>query len=68
MKPKLPSALEELLPEDVLNHIYTFVPHRKKGIKEHSPSLQRELHRIQTLQLHGKSSTYMKGLNGFCLD
>lgn len=68
MKPKLPSALELLLPEDVVRHIYKFVPHHKKDKKEHSPSLQKELQRIQTLQLHGKSGTYMKGLNGFCLD
>ena len=27
MKPKLPSALELLLPEDVVRHIYKFVPH-----------------------------------------
>jgi hypothetical protein len=68
MKPKLPSAIELLLPEDVVWYIYKFVPHHKKQKKEHSPSLQKELQRIQTLQLHGKSGTYMKGFNEFCLD
>jgi hypothetical protein len=68
MKPKLPSVLEVMLPEDVVNYIYKFVPHHKKVKKEHSPSLQRELMRIQTVTLGGKSASYMKGLSAFCLD
>jgi len=68
MKPKLPSVLEEMLPEDVVNHIYKFVPHNKKIKKEHSPSLQKELMRIQTVTLRGKSADFMRGLGAFCLD
>lgn len=68
MKPKLPSALEDLLPDHVLWYIYKFVPHNKKNRKEHSPSLQKELMRIQTITLRGKCASYMKGLSAFCLD
>ena len=68
MKPKLPSVLELMLPEDVVNYIYKFVPHNKRIKKKHSPSLQKELMRIQTVTLRGKSADFMRGLGAFCLD
>lgn len=68
MKPKLPSAMEDLLPDYILWCIYNYVPHTKRIKKAHSPSLQKELTRIQTISLHGKSGMYMRGLNAFCLD
>lgn len=68
MKPKLPRSVEESLPEDIVGVIYSFVPHMNRRKKQHSPSLQKELERIQNTQLKGKSGNYMKGLSGFCLD
>lgn len=68
MKPKLPYVIEELLPEDVVNYIYKFVPHIRRVKKKHSPSLQKELMRIQTITLHGKNADFMRGLDVFCLD
>lgn len=68
MRPKLPSVIEQQLPESVLQHIYSFLPYPKKKKTEHSPSLQKQLTKIQSVELKGKSGTYMKGLDDFCLD
>jgi len=68
MRPKLPGAIEDDLPDYVLGIIYSYVPHTKRPKKEHSPSLQRELERIQHIQLKGKTANYMKGFSNFCLD
>jgi len=68
MRPKLPYEVEQSLPEDIVGHIYSFVPHIRKRKTPHSPSLQKELQRIQSYNLKGKSQTYMKGLGSFCLD
>jgi len=68
MRPKLPGPIEDLLPDYVLGIIYSYVPHMKRPKKQHSPSLQRELERIQHIQLKGKSATYMKDLSDFVLD
>jgi hypothetical protein len=68
MRPKLPGPLEDELPDYVLGIIYSYVPHTKRPKKEHSPSLQRELERIQKIELKGKSANYMKGFSNFCLD
>jgi hypothetical protein len=40
----------------------------KKERPHHSPTLQKELQKIQTLSLKGKSQTFMKDLDDFCLD
>lgn len=68
MKPRLPSVIEQALPEDIVQHIYSFVPYPKKEKPQHSPTLQKELTRIQSLELKGKSGMFMKGLDDFCLD
>ena len=68
MRPKLPSVIEQQLPENVLQNIYSFIPYPKKKKLVHSPSLQKELTRIQGTELKGKCGTYMKGLDDFCLD
>jgi hypothetical protein len=68
MRPKLPRVIEDNLPDYILGIIYSYVPHVKRPKKKHSPSLQRELERIQHLQIKGKSANYMKGFSGFCLD
>ena len=68
MRPKLPGPIEDELPDYVLGIIYSYVPHTKRPKKEHSPSLQRELERVQNIELKGKSANYMKGFSNFCLD
>ena len=68
MRPKLPSVIEQQLPESVLQNIYSFLSYPKRKKIGHSPSLQRELTRIQSTELKGKSGIYMKDLDDFCLD
>ena len=69
MKPQLPDEIRCALPKEIVHHIYTFVPPiEKKSPKTPSPSLQRELQRIQSVTLRGKSPMYMKEFEDFCLD
>lgn len=67
MRPKLPSEVEQRLPEEIVKHIYSFVPYPKKPKIKESPSLQKELTKIQSAELKGKSAMYMRGLDDFCL-
>jgi hypothetical protein len=66
MKPRLPEEIEKSIPSHILNHIYSFVPHMKKETS--SPSLERELKRIQSTTLKGKSQMYMRDMENFLLD
>jgi hypothetical protein len=69
MKPHLPDEIRLTLPCEIVHHIYSFLPHMEKETpKTVSPSLQKELKRIQNMRLRGKSSTYMKDFEDFCLD
>ncbi len=68
MRPKLPREIELMLPSELVHVIYQYVPHMKKESPRHSPSLQKELQKIQTSHLKGKSATFMKDLDDFCLD
>jgi hypothetical protein len=69
VKPQLPEDIQMLLPLELVRLIDSFVPHIKKTpTPKTSPSLQRELTRIQTKNLRGKSPTYMRGLDDFVLD
>ena len=64
------------LPVDVIRVIYSFVPHKpssKTGTPNtqsphNSPSLQKELSRLQTKFLSGKSAMFMYELEDFVLD
>lgn len=67
MKPKLPFEIEMIFPVDVVRLIYSFVPNLPVETPQ-SPSLQRELTRIQTMTLRGKKETYMRGLDSFLLE
>lgn len=67
-RPRLPYVIEQQLPEDIVKHIYSYIPYPKKKKVEHSPSLRRELTRIQSVELKGKCGMYMSGLDDFCLD
>jgi hypothetical protein len=69
VKPHLPESIEKSLPRDVVNYIYTFVPHMEKTpTPKTSPSLEKQLRRIQAISLKGKSSMYMNELDDFILD
>ena len=67
---KLPYPLEQRFPVDVVRLIYSYLPPNpvRKYTFPTSPSLQRELYRIQLLHLRGKSTMYMKTLDEFVLD
>ena len=67
MKPKLPDEISRTLPTDLLRHIYSFVPPLPPVTPKHSPSLQRELERIQRSPLRGKNEMYLKGFEDFIL-
>jgi hypothetical protein len=64
-KPKLPPELELLLPEDVLRHLYRFVPKTPKQ-KPPSPSLQRALEKLQ--QSPKRTPMDLYGLDDFVLN
>lgn len=69
VKPILPHEISMNLPADVLRVIYSYVPHKPKvKTPEGSPSLQKELMRLQSKYLSGKSSMFMYDLDDFILD
>lgn len=61
-------VLKSVLPEDIVTYIDNFIPFRKKIKKEYSPSLQKELTKIQNMKLKGLNNMYMKNLYDFVLD
>jgi hypothetical protein len=68
-KPSLPKEIQEIFPEELVRLINSFVPkHEKKLQKTPSPNLQRELTKIQNMNLKGSSSNYMYELDDFLLD
>jgi hypothetical protein len=67
MRPKLPPEIERMFPSEVLHRIYQFVPHEKKESPRHSPTLQKELTKLQNSPKCRKSAMYMKDLDDFCL-
>lgn len=64
----LPAHLLNDFPLDLFNLILSYMPKYKKNKKEVSPSLQKQLTKIQSMKLKGKSAMYMKELEDFCLD
>lgn len=63
----LPQAVKDKLPDDIVNLILSYLPKKKK--KGHiSPSLQRELEKLQKLTLKGKSGMYLREFDAFSLD
>jgi len=61
-------VLDRILPQDLIYVIdsYFEYPKKKKNISV-SPSLQRQLQKIQTSPTR-KLAMYMRGLEDFCLD
>jgi hypothetical protein len=61
--------LRDILPDDLIYVIHTYLPRtvkKKKGLV--SPSLQKELTKLQSIVLKGKIGMYMRDLDDFCLD
>jgi len=69
VKPRLPDSIAKLLPLDVIWYISTFVPHReKRQTPSSSPTLQKDLKRLQNMKLKGKNEMYLRDLEEFLLD
>jgi len=63
----LPQEIKDKLPDDIVNLILSYLPKKKK--KGHiSPSLQRELEKLQKLTLKGKCGMYLREFGDFSLD
>lgn len=68
-KPKLPQEVVERLPQDIVRYIYSYIPHlEKKKASSVSPQMQKDLLRIQHMNLRGKKDTYLRELEDFLLD
>lgn len=62
-------VLKHFFPLDLVYVVHSYLPRPiKKKPERVSPSLQKELQRIQSIELKGKSAMYMKGLDDFVLD
>jgi hypothetical protein len=64
----LPQEIKDKLPDDIVGYILTFLPKRSKKKKALSPSLQRELEKLQKMSLKGMKSTYLREFDVFALD
>jgi len=68
-KPCLPPEIQMMFPVELVRLIHSYVPkYEKQTPKTPSPNLQKELTKIQSLNIRGKSPTYMYDLDDFCLD
>jgi hypothetical protein len=66
-KPRLPVEIENQLPEDVVRHIYRFIPYpRKRKTPPVSPSYQRALEALQNSPKRTAMDLY--GLDDFVLN
>lgn len=63
------TLIQTVLPVDVIRVIYSYVPQptKKKKINV-SPSMQKELTKLQSITLKGKNNMYLRDLDDFCLD
>lgn len=61
-------VLKSIFPEDIVIYIDKFIPYYKKQKTTYSPSLQKELTKIQNMKLKGLNNMYMKNLYDFVLD
>jgi hypothetical protein len=67
MKDKSLYVLLSVLPLELVHKVDSFIPKNPKK-KEASPSMQKQLIKIQRMVLKGKNSMYMRNLEDFCLD
>jgi len=63
----LPQCIKDELPDCIVDLIMSYLPAKKKK-KQISPSLQRELEKLQKLTLKGKSGMYLREFTDFSLD
>ena len=69
MRPRLPWEIQEILNPDIVWYIGQFLTKDDTPRQqEQSPSLEKELRKIQISNLKGKSQMYMKDLEDFLLD
>lgn len=69
MKPRLPHEVQEIFPVEIVRLIHSFVPHLpKQETPTMSPSLQKQITKIQRSPLKGKKETYLTGFDEFVLD
>lgn len=64
-RPRLPLQIEAMLPEDLVRHIYRFVPRSKKA-SPLPPSYQRALEKLQ--QSPKRTAMDLYGLDDFVLN
>jgi hypothetical protein len=64
----LPQAVKDKLPDDIVGLILAFLPKPSKKKKAISPSLQRELEKLQKITLKGQNGMYMREFSAFLLD
>ena len=64
----LPQEIKDKLPDDIVGYILTFLPKPSKKKKAISPSLHRELEKLQKMSLKGMKSTYLREFDVFALD
>jgi hypothetical protein len=63
----LPQEIKDKIPDDIVNLSLTYLPKKKK--RGHiSPSIQRELEKLQKITLKGKSAMYLKEFDVFSLN
>ena len=68
MKPRLPIEIQDILNDDVIRVIYSFVPHLPKKVSPKvSPSLQYEIMKLQRSPKRGKNEMYLRGFDDFIL-
>ena len=64
----LPQEIKDKLPDDIVGYILSFLPKKSKKKKTISPSLQRELEKLQKMSLKGMKGTYLREFDVFALD
>lgn len=61
--------LSSILPDDLIMMIDKYFTYpKKKKVTQISPSMQKELKKIQTIYIRKIPDNYMKDLDDFCLD
>lgn len=69
VKAQLPEELALRFPLDILRAIDSYLPHiKKEKSPKTSPSLEKELRKLQSRALKGKSAMYLKDFDDFILD
>jgi hypothetical protein len=68
MDPELKSFLIEAMNADVVSVISQFVGYPKKKKVKHSPTLQKELIKLQNSPRFGTNEMYLRELDEFILD